>query len=361
MMTSQDFTLERVRQPDLLLFEAISGSRSFGTDHARSDTDLRGIFVAPEAFLLGLERIEQVSDEKSDEVYYEIGRFISLLLANNPNIVELLFTPENCLRHRHPVFDLIRPEAFLSKLCQQTFGNYAMGQIRKARGLNKKMVNPEPEQRRHLRDFCYVLQGQGSVLFTDWLAQNQFAENELALVAVNHAPGTYALFHLPAGRGIFSPKDEASVVCSSVPREAEPIAWLACHQDAFKAHCRAHREYWQWVALRNEDRYRTNAQHGKGYDAKNLMHTLRLLEQATEIALEGKITLPRPNAEWLKEVKFGSYQYDDLIKMAEEKHQEMTAAYEHTALPEKPSPLMAGEVLLEVRSAFHQSRPHPLP
>ena len=56
------FTLERVRQNDLLLFEGVSGSRSFGTEHAGSDTDLRGVFVAPLSFLVGLETIEQVSE-----------------------------------------------------------------------------------------------------------------------------------------------------------------------------------------------------------------------------------------------------------------------------------------------------------
>jgi len=55
MMTKGDFTLARVRGPDFLLFETISGSRSFGTEHAKSDTDLRGVFVAPRSFLCGLE------------------------------------------------------------------------------------------------------------------------------------------------------------------------------------------------------------------------------------------------------------------------------------------------------------------
>ncbi len=33
------------------------------------------------------------------------------------------------------------------RYARQSFGNYAMGQIRKARGLNKKIVNPQPETR----------------------------------------------------------------------------------------------------------------------------------------------------------------------------------------------------------------------
>lgn len=349
VMTKEDFTLERVCEPDLLLFEAVSGSRSFGTDHAGSDTDIRGVFIAPASFLGGLETIEQVSDEKSDIVYYELGRFVSLLLANNPNIIELLYTPLDCVRFQHEALALLKPEVFLSKLCRQTFGNYAMGQIRKARGLNKKIVNPEPEERKHLREFCHVLAGQGSVALADWLRDHQLSEDDCALTAVNHAPGIYALFYLPEGRGVFSKKADQAILCSSVPKESKPLVWLHCNMDAFKQHCRAHREYWKWVALRNEERYETNTSHGRGYDSKNLMHTLRLLEQAIEIAREGKIILPRPNAEWLKEVKSGRYDYDDLLKIAEERHEEMEEAFRLSDLREKPDREEVSGLLLALR------------
>jgi len=358
ILTKTEMTLERVRQNDLLLFEAVSGSRSFGTDHAKSDTDLRGIFVAPQSFLCGLDSIEQVSDEKGDEVYYEVGRFVSLLLANNPNIIELLYTPDRCVRYRHGAFDLLRPEVFVSKLCRQTFGNYAMGQVRKARGLKKKIVNPEPEERKHLREFCHVLDGQGSVSLGIWLESVGIAEEDCALVAVRHAPGTYAVFHEKSGRGIFTKKDDSSLVCSSVPKGAEPIAWMNCNFDAFKAHCRSHREYWKWVEERNEERYETNISHGRGYDSKNLMHTLRLLEQAVEIAKEGRIVLPRPNATWLKKVKAGDYQFDDLLVLAEEKHQEMEEAFEASELQESPSREDASQILLTIRECFSKNYRH---
>ena len=34
---------------------------------------------------------------------------------------------------------------------------------------------------------------------------------------------------------------------------------------------------------RNEERYKTNQQHGKNYDSKNMMHTIRLLQSAEQI------------------------------------------------------------------------------
>ena len=348
-LTKEDFTLSRVQERDLLIFEAIAGSRSFGTHHVGSDIDIRGVFVAPDSFLTGLETIEQVSDEKNDTVYYEVGRFISLLLSNNPNIIELLFTPEDCLKFTSPVFSLIQAKDFLSQKCRESFGNYAMGQIRKARGLNKKIVNPEPEERRHLRDFCHVLVGQGTVPLVDWLAQQNLSEESCALISVSHAPGIYAVFNLPEGRGIFSKKDDQALICSSVPKGSTPLVWMHCNVDSWKRHCRSHKEYWKWVQLRNEERYRTNTAHGRGYDSKNLMHTLRLLEQATEIAQEGSIVLPRRNADWLKQVKGGHYDYEDLLKIAEEKHAEMEQAFETSDLIAEPCRLKAESVLNEIR------------
>jgi hypothetical protein len=130
---------------------------------------------------------------------------------------------------------------------------------------------------------------------------------------------------------------------------------MNCNFDSFKAHCRAHREYWQWVEERNEERYRTNVSHDRGYDSKNLMHTLRLLDQAIEIATEGEIVLPRANADWLKKVKSGACDYDELLRIADEKHVLMEAAFAGSSLPERPCRKTANEILLEVRSCFGTS------
>ena len=78
-----------------------------------------------------------MQDEKGDEVYYELGRFVDLLSKSNPNALEMLFMPKDCIRHRHPVMDLLDPKLFLTKKCEMSFGGYALGQVKKARGLNK--------------------------------------------------------------------------------------------------------------------------------------------------------------------------------------------------------------------------------
>jgi len=350
----EELTLERVRQPDFLLLESVAGSRAFGTNLELSDEDLRGVFAAPRDFLLGLDEIEQVSDERGDEVYYELGHFMSLLLRNNPNALELLAMPEDCIRHRHPAFDLLEPRIFLSKLCAKTFGEYAMGQIRKARGLNKKIVNPQPEQRRAMLDFCHVPEGQGSVPVLEWLAARGIDAKRCSLTAVQHAAGMYAIYDDPSSesRGLVSPKDPDALIFSSVTKEAVPVTWMHFNQDAFQAHCKAHREYWEWVQQRNPERYATNAQHGRGYDSKNLMHTLRLLDMAGEIAREGVLRVRRPNREYLLRVRAGEFEYEELVAKAEAQLVQVQEDFAASSLPDEPDRAQVNALLVQVREEF---------
>lgn len=354
LIKKSELHLDRIREKDLLLLDAVSGSQAYGTNTPESDEDFRGIFVMPASFHAGLEDIKQISDAKEDQQFFELTRFIELLTKNNPTALELLFTPQDCIRYKHPAFDLIPREAFLSKLCEQSFAGYAVAQIKKARGLNKKIVNPEPEKRKQLREFCYVLENQGSITLDQWLSKNQINETDCGLVAVNHAVGTYAVFHNPTGnyRGIFSPRDDSAILCSSVPMEAKPIAWMTSSIDAFKAHCKSHKSYWDWVANRNENRYQTNASHDRGYDSKNMMHTLRLLDMAIEIAEEQTIHVRRPNTEWLLKVKAGNYHYDELLTLAEQKLEAVKQAFAKSQLPDKPDFYTANELLATVREHF---------
>lgn len=354
VLVPSDFTLERIRQPDLLLLDSVAGSKAYGTAIEGSDEDRRGVFVVPRSFLAGLDEIEQVADERSDQVYYEVGHFVSLLLKNNPNALELLAMPEDCIRHRHPLFRLLDPEVFLSKLCAKTFGEYAMGQIRKARGLNKKIVNPQPEQRLPMLDFCHVPEGQGSVTVLVWLAGKGIAPEQCGITAVQHATGVFAIYRdAGAGyRGLVSPRDPDTLIFSSVPKEATPVGWMHFNQDAFRAHCKAHREYWEWVGQRNEERYATNVEHGRGYDSKNLMHTLRLLEMAGEIAREGVLRIRRPNRDFLLRVRSGEFEYEELVARAEEQMADVVSAFEKSTLQEKPERDRVNRLLVEIRESF---------
>jgi hypothetical protein len=268
-------TLTEARSPRCLLLEVISGSRAYGTNTPQSDTDLKGVFVQPLEGVMGLHREEQINNESNDIAFYELGRFAELLAKNNPGLLEMLFTPVDCIVFRHPLMDHFTAEMVLSKLCFDAFAGYAATQIRKARGLNKKIVNPQPDARKTVLDFCYVPEGQGSVPLMHWLSERGLRQHDCGLTAVPHTRDGYALFHGPPGlyAGIWSDPDGTDVKLSSVPRDAAPLVWMTFNKDGFKKHCKDWREYQDWISNRNESRYQGTLSHGQGYDAKNMMHT----------------------------------------------------------------------------------------
>ena len=316
-------TIKDLKKQDLIIYECISGSKAYGLDLPSSDTDIRGVFLLPKKLFYGLNYIPQVSDETNDIVYYELGRYIQLLEKNNPNILELLATPEEFIIHKHPYLKALQPELFLSRRCKDTFGGYAFTQVRKARGLNKKIVNPVDKKKKTILSFCYVLHNQGAVSLPNWLKERSIRQENCGLVNIPHAKNVYGIYVDEKGtlgyKGIMQKEHATSVLLSSIPKEEVLEGYLYFNQDGYVKYCKDYRDYWDWVEKRNESRYQNNLEHGKNYDSKNMMHTFRLLDMAEEILSSGKIIVKRPNREELLSIRKGEWQYEDLIQRADEK------------------------------------------
>lgn len=346
-------TISDIKEKGLLLFECISGSKAYGLNTAQSDTDLRGVYYLPKAQFYGLEYIPQISNETSDEVYYELGRFVELLIRNNPNILELLASPEDCILYKHPIMNRLPLDLFLSKLCKETFAGYALTQIKKARGYKKKIVNPVDPVRKTVLDFCFILQGYQSIPLREWLTQNNYLQEHCGLTSIPHSKGLYALFYDTSNqhkyRGVISTELANDVSLSSIPKGEKESAYLFFNLESYSSYCKEYREYREWIEKRNETRYQDNAEHGKGYDAKNMMHTIRLLQVAEEILREGKLHIKRLNREELLSIKTGQFQYDELLVMADLLMQLIETAYEKSSLPDMPDKEKIESVLVQMR------------
>lgn len=341
-----------------LLLKCISGSQAYGLALPHSDTDIKGVFIQPKNEYYGLTYVDQINNETNDIMYYEIKKFVELLLKNNPNILELLSTPDDCVLHRHPVMNLLKPEIFLSRLCNQTFGQYAYAQIKKARGLNKKILNPLDRKRKTILDFCYVVKGQGSVPVVDWLTDHGYAQEDCGLVRIDHMRDMYALFHQSQSErkfsGIFSGEDADEVSLSSVPDGLQPKCILYFNKDGYSVYCKEYRQYWEWVEQRNEERYENTVSHGKNYDAKNMMHVFRLLNMAEEIARYKKVNVRRPEREYLLKIRAGEFSYNDLVQRAEEKIVIVNDLFKRSDLPEHADAFTAESTLMVIRDTFYR-------
>lgn len=350
-------TIEDLRNKGLIILECISGSRAYGLDTPTSDTDIKGVFILPKEDFYGLTYIPQINNESNDVVFYEFGRFMELLSVNNPNILELLNTPTSEVIYRHPFLSDIKSERILSKLCSNTFGRFALSQIKKAKGLNKKIVNPVAKERKSILSFCFVNHEQWAIPLEKFLTLKGWKQEYCGLVNIQHMKDIYGLYYSENQKfnGIIRNSDSEDVCLSSIPKSSKQEVLLFFNRDGYSTYCKEYREYWDWVEKRNEERYAATQSHGKNYDAKNMMHVFRLLEMAIEIGKKNQINVKRPNREFLLDIKAGKFEYEDLLKMAQEKQQEMELAFEESSLPNTPDLVEINRLTYLIRDKFYQN------
>ena len=348
-------TIEQLKQNKLIVFEAISGSRAYGLDTPESDTDIKGVFVVPKNVYYSLDSVIQLNNETNDIVYYELHRFTELITKNNPNILELLAIPGDCILKKHPFFDVFQPEKFLSKLCFNSFAGYAMTQVKKAKGLKKKIVNPVAKERKSALDFCYVIQGHGSIPVKQFLLQKKMEQERCGLSKIPHMHDLFGLYYNKALNfsGIIKKDNANEVALSSIPKDLNPIAVMSFNKSGFSTYCKEYKEYWDWVEKRNDTRYENTLSHGKNYDAKNMMHTFRLLAMAKEIGEQGKIIVKRPDRDFLLQIKSGEFEYDELVKMAENRMKELETVYKKSSLPDYPNKEEINDLLVRFREEIY--------
>lgn len=325
-----------------LIFKAIRGSKAYGTNIEGSDEDIVGIYIQPDSDLTGLNYVPQVSLDNGNAVYYELRRFFELAMQGNPNILEVFSLPEDCVLKLKPPFRTLQSSMymFLTQNLFNSFANYARSQIKKARGFNKKMNwDQNKVVRKDVLDFCYVITNrEESTPFKKWTWKWEIREGvyegqeveggeieffvpqeRIGLAKVNNIPDLYSMYAMEGG-GIIG-EDSNDVQLRSIPKGVDHLGYLRFDRNAYSMHCKDYREYQDWVGKRNKLRYTMNLEHGKGYDAKNMMHCIRLINTAIDIAENKEIVVRRPpeEVEILLSIRRGEMEYDDLLKMADDK------------------------------------------
>lgn len=143
-------------------FKALTGSKAYGLSIPTSDDDWRGFYVPPTLdFFSFVEPPEQLQTTKDEDYsYWELKKFLKLILANNPNVLETLWSPV-MMYANNSMGDLIRNfiedyrNSFISKRIINTYGGYATSQLKRgeeyvARGKTK-------DGWKHLMHLCRLL------------------------------------------------------------------------------------------------------------------------------------------------------------------------------------------------------------
>lgn len=375
------------------LLLVIRGSHAYGTNVETSDTDYAGVFIQKMEDILGLNYTEQINDDKNDTVIYEIRRFLDLLSSNNPTVLELLNTPEDCIIYKDPIFDEIinNRDVFITKICAKSFGGYGKMQIQKAKGQNKKQ-NWEKDKvtRKDVLDFVYVIEGSKSIPWKKWNEDGGYEEKFCGVVNVPNAKDVYAVYYdqvammcfsesipenvrksakynrtennLPLGfgyKGLVKTGEGANVAesnalrLSSIPKGEEPICNIIYNKDGYSEHCKDYKSYEDWLENKNEARWVDVKTHGQKIDGKNMMHSKRLMSMAREIA-EGKgINVRRNDAEYLISIRRGEIDLQTLIYEVEKEIVEIDELFANSNLPDKIDKDFVNDLLIKIRKSIY--------
>src|SRR5205823_13281922 len=115
-----------------IIYRCVVGSRAYGLDNDDSDTDRRGVYLAPADLQWSLFGApEQFEDNATQSCYWELQKFLTMALKANPNILECLYSP--MVEKITPLGEelVAARRGFLSQMIFQTFNGYAMSQFKK--------------------------------------------------------------------------------------------------------------------------------------------------------------------------------------------------------------------------------------
>lgn len=197
----KQLTIEGIEKDGLLLYKYIRGSIAHGTNTPDSDTDIGGVYMQPEDILLGLgfDYQDEICEDNNNVSYFEIGKFMRLLLKSNPTVLESLFIDDEFVIYEHPIITELKKsrERFITKKCFSSFGAYAVSQIKKCRSLNKKMLHDEETEpvRPTVLSFCYTHYRQGSTKIENWLEYRGLKQEYCGLNKIPNMRDEYGVFY----------------------------------------------------------------------------------------------------------------------------------------------------------------------
>lgn len=152
-------------------YETIMGSEAYGVSSDDSDRDIYGFCVPSKdmifphlrgeipGFGTQTKRFDQyqqhhIEDKQDNRMYdisiYSIVRYFQLVMENNPNGLDSLFTPQRCVIHITKIGHMVRDNRriFLHKGCWHKFRGYSYSQLHKA-----DIKNPIGKRKETIEEF----------------------------------------------------------------------------------------------------------------------------------------------------------------------------------------------------------------
>jgi hypothetical protein len=307
-----------------VLVKAYAGSMLFGTNTPESDVDIRGIYLpeytdvimqrAKDVIKKGIKLSTGLKNETGDvdEEYYSIFKFLSMLETGQTVAIELLFTPENMILEKHPLWDKIvaKRELFLTKNISAMIG-YIRQQVNKY-GARGGRIHTFGE----VIDFLHT-KGPDCRLFLFW------AELEEKFTGMDHI-----LFHQKR-----SQYDE--VLFDVCGKKFGPKVAVS---EVLKCIEKAHKEYGERARL---------AELNQNIDFKSVSHGVRVALQVIELLQDHKITLPLKDAVLVKRIKEGEMKADEMFPLLDNLVNKVFEIEKTSTLPDVFNRELMEEIILD--------------
>lgn len=317
-----DFLRDEKELGNNIILLTTGGSHAYGTsvdtkDHV-SDIDIRGIYLNSKEQLLLMECDNKPYENRElDVVVYPLKQIIPLLIANNPNTIELLGTKEEQIIKISKEGKLLRDnsELFLSKKVYSSFGGYAIQQLRRLQNALARDSYPQEEKEEH------IMQSIKKQMLTFKDRYKDFNDGSIELILEK------------------SSKNELSKeIMLNIKLENYP---LRDFKNIYAEMSQIVRDY--------DKLNKRNSKKDELHLLKHAMHLIRLLLMGTEI-LSGKgINTYRENdREYLLNIRNGKYSYEEIFSMVDKLQNEFEYAYKNTVLPEKPNIQKINELTIEI-------------
>jgi predicted nucleotidyltransferase len=312
----------------------IYGSHLFGTNVKGSDRDFKAVCLPPAKDIL-LQRTKQVSHnkgyeernrpEQEDIEFLSLQRYLKLLCQGQTVAVDMAFVPEACyVGDIDPEWYAVRNnfKRFVHSSQIPIFTGFAQSQVRRYSTKAGRLTAAEAAH-----DFFKAMGdmygpntslSQVNMDLMDLMCQ--YPKELMTFVRVPN----------PA-------RDGASVEHFECCDRKVPMG--ASVKEAANIFRRAAAIYGKRTKL---------AQQMGGRDWKALYHAVRIVREAEELLLEGKITFPRPEAETLVEIREGKLPHARVIAMIEGGLERVAEAQKNTVLRVTPDYAFADELVASI-------------
>jgi predicted nucleotidyltransferase len=353
---------------------ALTGSRAYKIHNPDSDSDYKGICIGLPAHYYGFSKFEQMDKGWEgteapfdylgrDTVIFEIRKFFNLAFDNNPNILDMLYSPDYKLLTPIGEKLLENRDIFISKRCMKTFSGYAYAQARKIESHRKWLLSP-PKTPPTLEQFGLteqtILSKTELHSFLEYLYQ--LMRDKIEYIEEKGLVEEGLIKTLQADIDF-----KQIVTVQGLPEETlQKVKDLTGATDNYieklqKTHSyNTAKKHWdsyqEWKKHRNRERAVLESK--IGYDSKHGGHLIRLMRMGCEI-LEGKgILVDREvagDAEEIRNIRNGNVPYEQLMEEFNKLNAKLEVLYKESTIPYGPPKEKIENLCIElVEHAFHK-------